>query len=52
MPRQKQLPGGLQKLARLSALDLSYSRLEYDEGRLMAVVGRVLGAAPSGQAGS
>ena len=50
MPRQEQLPEGLRKLARLSALDMSYSRLEYDEGRLIAIIGRVLGTAPSGQA--
>lgn len=51
MPRQEQLPAGLRKLGRLSALDMSYARLEYDEGRLMAVVGRALGAAPSSHVG-
>lgn len=51
MPRQKQLPVGLRKLARLSALDMNYARLEYDEGRLMAVVGKVLGAAASSHVG-
>ena len=51
MPRQKQLPASLRKLGRLSALDMSYARLEYDEGRLMAVVGRALGAAASNHVG-
>jgi hypothetical protein len=51
MPRQQQLPADLRKLARLSALDMSYARLEYDEGRLMAVVGRALDAAAGGHVG-
>jgi TIR domain-containing protein len=45
MPRQRQLPAGLRRLTRLSALDMSYAHLEYDEDRLMAVVGRVLRSA-------
>lgn len=42
MPRQHQLPTGLAKLARLNAMEMSYSRLEYDETRLLNAVIRVL----------
>lgn len=38
-----QLPSDLRKLARLSALELSYDRFEYDETRLTAVIRKVLG---------
>jgi hypothetical protein len=38
-----QLPSDLVKLARLSALELSYDRFEYDETRLTAVIRKVLG---------
>lgn len=41
-PQRQQLPADLDKLARLNALEMSYSRFEYDEGRLMAVIQRVL----------
>jgi TIR domain len=44
--RQQQLPGELQKLARLNALELSYGRYEYDVGRLVELIERVLAAAP------
>jgi hypothetical protein len=37
-----QLPADLDRLARLNALEMSYSRFEYDEGRLMVVIQRVL----------
>jgi hypothetical protein len=47
-PRQQQLPAHLGQLARLNALEMSYGRFEYDESRLMAVIGRVLGAAAGG----
>lgn len=39
-----QLPPDLRKLARLSALELSYDRFEYDEIRLTAVIRKVLAA--------
>ena len=41
-PRRQQLPTDLDKLARLNPLEMSYSRFEYDEGRLMVVIQRVL----------
>jgi hypothetical protein len=41
-PRQQQLPDDLQRLARLNTLEMSYSRFEYDETRLVAVIQRVL----------
>jgi hypothetical protein len=41
-PRQPQLPADLRKLARLNPLEMSYGRYEYDETRLMTVIGRVL----------
>jgi TIR domain len=39
-----QLPPDLRKLARLSALELSYERFEYDETRLTVVIRKVLAA--------
>lgn len=44
-PRQPQLPADLCKLARLSPLEMSYNRYEYDETRLMAVIQKVLDSA-------
>jgi TIR domain len=41
-PQRQQLPADLDRLARLNALEMSYSRFEYDEGRLMVVIQRVL----------
>jgi hypothetical protein len=43
--RQQQLPSWLHKLARLNALELSYSRYEYDADRLLDLIQRVLDAA-------
>jgi glucose/arabinose dehydrogenase len=43
--RQQQLPAELEKLARLNALELSYGRYQYDSGRLLDLVQRVLAAA-------
>jgi cold shock CspA family protein len=43
-PREQELPPGLQKLAGLNSLDLSYSRYEYDAGRLLDLIQRVLAA--------
>jgi hypothetical protein len=40
--RQQELPSGLQELAGLNALDLSYSRYDYDAGRLLDLIQRVL----------
>jgi DNA-binding XRE family transcriptional regulator len=40
--RDQQLPPDLRTLARLSALEMSYDRFEYDETRLTAVIGKVL----------
>jgi tetratricopeptide (TPR) repeat protein len=54
-PQPKQLPGDLQKLARLNALEMSYTRLDYDATRLVDVIRRVLEAEagdPAGQDGS
>ena len=45
--RQDQLPLGIQKLARLNALELSYSRYEYDANRLLNVIQQVLAEASS-----
>ncbi len=42
--RQQQLPAELQKLARLNALELSYGRYQYDSGRLLDLIQRVLAA--------
>src|SRR5215472_2307585 len=41
-PGQQQLPAELQALAGLNALDLSYSRYDYDAGRLLDVIQGVL----------
>jgi hypothetical protein len=41
-PRQQQLPHGLRQIARLNALEMSYSRYEYDETRLLAAIERIL----------
>jgi hypothetical protein len=50
--RQEQLPAGLQKLARLNVLDLSYGRYEYDAARLLDLIQGVLAAdAGSGKQG-
>jgi predicted NACHT family NTPase len=43
--RQQQLPTELHKLARLNALELSYGRYQYDSGRLLDLIQRVLAAA-------
>jgi TIR domain len=48
VPRQRQLPADLQKLARLNALAMSYDRFEYDENRLTAVIQRVLATLAGG----
>ena len=45
--RSEQLPAELHKLARLNALELSYSRYEYDAGRLFDLIQRVLAEASS-----
>ena len=42
--RQQQLPAELHKLARLNALELSYGRYQYDSGRLLDLIQRVLAA--------
>jgi TIR domain len=44
--RQQQLPGELGKLARLNALELSYSRYQYDADKLLDLIRRLLAAAP------
>jgi hypothetical protein len=41
-PRARQLPGDLQPLARLNALQMSYDRLDHDATRLMDAIHRVL----------
>jgi hypothetical protein len=43
--QQQQLPSGLQELARLNALELSYGRYQYDADRLLDLIQRVLAAA-------
>jgi len=40
--RLHDLPGDIQKLARLNALKMSYDRFEYDEDRLTATIRKVL----------
>jgi hypothetical protein len=50
MPRRRQLPDDLGKLTRLNALPMSYDRYEYDESRLMTIIGKTL-AAESAAAG-
>jgi tetratricopeptide (TPR) repeat protein len=49
MPRRQQLPDSLVPLARRNALELTYTRYEYDLGRLLAAVETVVGqpAAPT-----
>jgi len=42
--RRQQLPPDLRRLARLSALEMSYDRFEYDESRLTDVIAKVLAA--------
>lgn len=47
--REQELPSGLQELAGLNALELSYTRIEFDTARLLDLIQRVLaapGAAP------
>jgi hypothetical protein len=44
-PRQDELPAGLDKLARLQALELSYGRYQYDAKRLLDQIQEVLGPA-------
>jgi TIR domain-containing protein len=44
MPHRQQLPDDLATLARLNPLQMSYDRYEYDEGRLMAIVEKLLAA--------
>jgi TIR domain len=44
--RPQQLPAELQKLARLNALELSYSRYQYDADRLLNLLQRILATAP------
>jgi TIR domain len=46
--RQQQLPSELSKLARFNALEVSYGRYDYDAGRLLDLIERVLAAAPGG----
>jgi hypothetical protein len=41
-PRRQQLPSELQELAGLNALELTYGRYEYDAGRLLDLIQRVL----------
>ena len=50
MPHRHQLPDDLAKLARLNALQMSYDRYEYDEGRLMAAIHKLLAAESAGAA--
>jgi hypothetical protein len=42
--RWQELPAGLQRLARLNALELSYGRYQYDADRLLDLIRRVLAA--------
>jgi len=50
MPVRQQLPDDLAPLARLNALPMSYDRYEYDEGRLMAAIHKLLAAESAGAA--
>jgi TIR domain len=50
MPQRQDLPDDLAKLARLNALQMSYERYEYDESRLITVIGRVLAEGKAGLA--
>jgi TCP-1/cpn60 chaperonin family len=43
-PRPQELPAGLQELEGLNTLELSYGRYEYDAGRLLDLIQRVLAA--------
>lgn len=47
--RQEQLPSGLQKLARLNALELSYGRYRYDADRLVDLIQQVLASRVPGR---
>ncbi len=44
MPHRQQLPDDLAALARLNALQMSYDRYVYDEGRLMTIIQKLLAA--------
>jgi TIR domain len=44
MPDRRQLPDDLAPLARLNALPISYDRYEYDEGRLITAIQKLLAA--------
>ena len=44
MPQRDQLPDDLATLARLNALQMSYDRYEYDEGRLITAIQKLLAA--------
>jgi hypothetical protein len=46
-PREQQLPQDLGKVARLNALEMSYSRYEYDETRLLAAIEKILTSEPA-----
>jgi hypothetical protein len=48
-PRQAQLPPELHRLAKLNALELSYSRYDYDASRLINLVQQVLAQAAGTQ---
>jgi hypothetical protein len=50
MPGRRELPDDLQKLARLSALDISIARFDYDEARLAAVIRNALATTAVGRA--
>jgi hypothetical protein len=50
-PRQHELPDDLHRLARLNALEISYTRFDYDATRLMDVIQRVLASLTGGLAG-
>jgi hypothetical protein len=42
MPHRQQLPDDLATLGRLNALQMSYDRYVYDEGRLMTIIQKLL----------
>jgi hypothetical protein len=50
-PRRQQLPDDLHRLARLNALEVSLTRLDYDAARLMDAIGRALPGEADGLAG-
>lgn len=52
MPDHHQLPDDLGGLARLNALPMSYDRYEYDEGRLITIIGKALAAETTETAGA